>query len=175
MATFNILQSVWICQQHVMIYQVISLQLLQTEIVKDSNPVRKPAINVAIRQSAISLRSPSPTHSDLQIWTPAGEFIKSRLFFQDPAWLQGPGRRGELAAVLWAVPSSVEGAPVSLLRRLTRPPLWSTQDTDLLSMSSKSCAKYPSAPFWKWWNTQLIDKQWYILFPNHFFWSRIAL
>lgn len=50
-----------------MIYQVISLQLLQTEIVKDSNPVRKPAINVAIRQSAISLRSPSPTHSDLQI------------------------------------------------------------------------------------------------------------
>lgn len=34
--------------------------------------------------------------------------------------------------------------------------------------------KYPSALFWKWWNTQLIDKQWYILFPNHLFWSRIA-
>lgn len=129
----------WICQQHVMIYQVISLQLLQTEIVKHSNPVRKSTINVAIRQSAISLRKTSPTKSDLQIWMPAAEFIKSHLFFQDPAWLQGPGRRGELAAVLWAVPSSVEGASVSLLWRLTRPPLWSTQDTDLLGMFTKWC------------------------------------
>lgn len=145
MVTFNIFQSVWICQQHVMIYQVISLQLLQTEIVKHSNPVRKSTINVAIRQSAISLRKTSPTKSDLQIWTPAAEFIKSHLFFQDPAWLQGPGRRGELAAVLWAVPSSVEGASVSLLWRLTQPPLWSTQDTDLLGMFTKWNTPQPSS------------------------------
>lgn len=50
-----------------MIYQVISLQLLQTEIVKHSNPVRKSTIKVAIRQSAISLRKTWPTKSDLQI------------------------------------------------------------------------------------------------------------
>ena len=56
---------------------------------------------------------------------------------QDLARLQGPGRGRELAAVLRAVPPSVEGAPVGLLRRLTQPPPLSTQDTNLLGESGK--------------------------------------
>lgn len=52
----------------------------------------------------------------------------------------------------------------------------STQDTNLLGMSSKRLfvTNLQSLPlrrpphFWKWWNSQLIDKQWYILFPNDF-------
>ena len=35
---------------------------------------------------------------------------------------------------------------------------WSTQDTNLLGMSSTPLYNLrPQTPFWKWWNTQLID------------------
>lgn len=53
----------------------------------------------------------------------------------DLTWLQRPGWGRELAAVLRAVSSSVEGAPVGLLWRVAQPTPRSTLDTNLLGMS----------------------------------------
>lgn len=46
----------------------------------------------------------------------------------------------------------------------------SIQDTDLLGTSFLHIhlnTPLSPTPFWRWWQTQLIDKQWYILFLNN--------
>lgn len=90
--------------------------------------------------------------------------------FQDLTWLQGPGRGRELAAVLWAVPSFVEGAPVGVLWCLTQPPPVHTghRPVRYVQQTPRDTNTTYATPSWKWWNTQLIDQQWYILFPNTF-------